>query len=136
MGAILISVSASIMLALGAVHLAYTFASRKLHPKEQDAAAKMRASSPVISGRTTMWNAWIGFNASHSFGAILFGLFYLYLAQAAPGLLRASLFLQLVGASALAAYAAVAQRYWFRTPLLGILLAFSLYLAGAIALAS
>ena len=71
-----------------------------------------------------MWNAWIGFNASHSFGAILFGLFYLY----GAGCSRATdgiLFLQLVGASALAAYAAVAQRYWFRTPLLGILLAFS-----------
>lgn len=136
MGEFLISVSASIMLTLGAVHLTYTFASHKLHPKDQNTAVLMQASSPVISGRTTMWNAWIGFNASHSFGAILFGLFYLYLAQAAPGLLTASLFLQLVGALALAAYAVVAKRYWFRTPLLGILLAFSLYLAGAIALAS
>ncbi len=136
MGEFLISVSASIMLALGAVHLTYTFASRKLHPKDQNTAVLMQASSPVISGRTTMWKAWIGFNASHSFGAILFGLFYLYLAQAAPGLLTASLFLQLVGALALAAYAVVAKSYWFRTPLLGIVLAFSLYLAGAIALAS
>ncbi|ODV42381.1 hypothetical protein AWV79_27540 [Cupriavidus sp. UYMMa02A] len=124
------------MLTLGAVHLTYTFTSRKLHPKDQNTAVLMQASSPVISGRTTMWNAWIGFNASHSFGAILFGVFYLYLTQAAPGLLTASLFLQLVGALALAAYAVVAKRYWFRTPLLGIFLAFSLYLAGAIALAS
>jgi hypothetical protein len=29
-----------------------------------------------------MWKAWIGFNASHSFGLILFGTVYAYLALA------------------------------------------------------
>jgi hypothetical protein len=28
-----------------------------------------------------MWKAWVGFNASHSYGAILFGLVYGYLAS-------------------------------------------------------
>jgi hypothetical protein len=27
-----------------------------------------------------MWKAWIGFNASHAYGAIFFGLIYGYLA--------------------------------------------------------
>jgi hypothetical protein len=47
----------------------------------------MSATAPVISRETTMWKAWIGFNASHSLGAILFGLVYGYLALAHPAFL-------------------------------------------------
>jgi hypothetical protein len=30
----------------------------------------MMIVSPVISRKATIWRAWVGFNASHSFGAI------------------------------------------------------------------
>ena len=32
----------------------------------------------MITPQTTLWRAWIGFNASHSLAAILFGLAKLY----------------------------------------------------------
>ncbi len=44
-----------------------------------------------------MWRCWMGFNASHSMGLILFGLIYGYLALAHDQLLFRSPFLLLVG---------------------------------------
>jgi hypothetical protein len=37
----------------------------------------MKATSPVLTKETTLWNAWIGFNASHSLGAMLVAAFYI-----------------------------------------------------------
>jgi len=88
----------------------------------------MRSVSPVITRETTMWQCWIGFNASHSFGLILFGLIYGYLALAHPAFLFASAFLLVVGAMLLIGYACLGVRYWFRVPLCGILLSFTLYM--------
>ena len=53
--------------------------------------------SPVITRETTMWKAWVGFNASHSFGAILFGTAYGYLSIAHEGFLFESQFLLSLG---------------------------------------
>ena len=90
--------------------------------------------SPVITRQTTMWKAWVGFNASHSFGAMLFGLVYGYLAVRLPTLLFASLFLRAVGLLLLGAYAWLGKRYWFRIPFRGSVLALLCYvLALAIA---
>jgi hypothetical protein len=70
----LIAASAAIILLLGLLHLLYTFRGSKLHPRDPELAERMREISPVISRETTMWKAWIGFNASHAYGATLFGL--------------------------------------------------------------
>jgi hypothetical protein len=70
-----------------------------------------------------MWKAWIGFNASHSLGAMVFAAFYLILAIGHPQLLRDSpAFVVLALATGLA-YLAVAFKYWFRIPLTGIAVA-------------
>jgi hypothetical protein len=47
----------------------------------------------VLTRQTTMWRAWIGFNASHSMGAVFFGLVYGYLALLHVELLFRSPFL-------------------------------------------
>ena len=39
----------------------------------------MQEMSLVITRETTMWKAWVGFNAGDSYGAILFGAVYGYL---------------------------------------------------------
>ena len=127
---LLVAASAFVILCLGVVHLALTWRGRALHPRDEALTKAMRAVSPVISRETTMWQAWVGFNASHAFGAILFGLVYGYLAVAAPGLLFGSLFLQAVGALLLAGYVVLAHRYWFSAPLRGTVLATLLYAAG------
>nr|WP_226876543.1 hypothetical protein [Microbulbifer hainanensis] len=87
--------------------------------------------SPVISRETTMWRAWVGFNASHSFGAILFGLIYGYLATVHAQLLFGSVFLLGTGLALLAGYTFLALKYWFSIPLRGIVIALVLY-AGAV----
>lgn len=124
----LIAASAAIMLLLGSVHLLYTWYGVRLHPRDQALTAQMKAVSPVLTRRTTMWRAWIGFNASHSYGAMLFGLVYGYLALAHPAFLFASVFLLGLGLAMLAAYLVTAKLYWFHIPLRGILAATLLYL--------
>ena len=77
--------------------------------------------------------AWIGFNASHSYGAMLFGLVYGHLAVAHPALLLGSPFLLSLGLALLLAYVQLARRYWFSVPFRGLLLSAALY-AGALVL--
>jgi hypothetical protein len=80
-----------------------------------------------------MWKAWVGFNASHSFGAILFGAVYDYLAVVQSTFLFRSQFLLGLGLLLLVGYALLGKFYWFSTPLRGIVLAMLLYLGGLIA---
>ncbi len=75
----LLLASATVILLLGSPHLAYTVVSKKFSPRDSDLEARLKAVSPVISRQTTMWKAWVGFNLSHSLGAILFGAVYGYL---------------------------------------------------------
>ena len=93
----------------------------------------MKIVSPVITRQTTMWKAWVGFNASHSFGALLFGAVYGYLALAHGAFLFSSPFLLALGALLLAGYIALGKLYWFSVPYRGILLASALYAAGLVA---
>jgi hypothetical protein len=124
------------MLLLGLLHLLYTFHGPKLRPRDAELQVRMSSVSPVISQETTMWKAWVGFNASHGFGAILFGVVYGYLALAHPAFLFESTFLLVVGLVLLSGYAFLGRCYWFSVPFCGILLSLALYaialiLAGA-----
>ena len=94
---VLMLASAAIILVLGCVHLLYTFFGPKLLPRDPGVIASMKATTLVITRETSVWNAWIGFNASHSMAAILFGLVFGYLALVHPALLFGSTYLQLVG---------------------------------------
>ena len=79
-----------------------------------------------------MWKAWIGFNASHSLGAILFSLVYLMLAARHMDVLhRSPTFVWLAGIAS-AAYVVLSLRYWFRIPLAATAIATSCFVAGAI----
>ena len=76
LSSILVCLSAFVIAALGIAHLVYTFRGPKLAPRDPALTEAMKADSPGISDETTMWKAWVGFNASHSMGAILFGLVF------------------------------------------------------------
>lgn len=130
----LIALSALIILTLGLLHLLYTFRGPKLRPRDAALEARMKEVHPVLTRQTTMWKSWIGFNASHSHGAIFFGLIYGYLALVQGTLLFESLFLQLTGLAMLAGYAVLGKRYWFSIPYRCILIATAFY-AAALALA-
>ncbi|OHC64821.1 MAG: hypothetical protein A2045_00585 [Rhodocyclales bacterium GWA2_65_20] len=125
----LLAASAAIILLLGLAHLLFTFRGTKLHPRNAALEASMKQVSPVLTRQTTMWKAWIGFNASHSHGAIFFGLVYGYLALAHAAFLFQSAFLLLVGLALLLGYVVLARAYWFSIPLRGIVASTLLYLA-------
>jgi len=124
-----IGACSAIIFALGVAHLVLTFRGTKLHPRDPSLLAAMQAASPVLTRQTTMWRAWVGFNASHSFGAVLFGANFGYFAAALPDAFFQSLFLRFVGLSLLLGYCVLGKLYWFNVPFRGIILATVLYVA-------
>ena len=130
---ILIIAGASVVGVLGALHLIYTFFGRKLLPRDPGLVGAMKASSLVITRQTTVWNAWIGFNASHSLGAILFALVYVLLAAQHMNVLAQSSLVP-VGFAVLLAYLWLAHAYWFRVPFAGIAIATACFAVAAVLL--
>jgi hypothetical protein len=107
---------------------------RLFAPRDAAAEPAMKATSPVLASRTTLWNAWVGFNASHSLGALLFAAVYLTLSlwhMARPREAPTLVWLAALGGLA---YLALAIRYWFGAPRVGIALATACFVAAAIAL--
>jgi len=130
MASVLIVASAAIVFTLGALHMVFTFSGRKLLPRDAELPAQMAKSALVLTRETTVWKAWIGFNASHSLGAMGFGAVYGHLALTQPTVLLRSPFLLAVGGALLLAYTWLGRRYWFSVPLRGLVLASGLYAAG------
>ena len=133
LASMLLAASAAVMLFLGCAHLLLTFRGNAFDPRDAALKARLQAVSPVITRQTSMWKAWVGFNASHSLGAMLFGLVYGYLALAEPVVLFGSAFLSGVGLAMLGGYVFLSRRYWFRVPFRGTALATALYVAALVA---
>jgi hypothetical protein len=129
---VLMTLSAAILFALGLLHLVYTFWVPKLTPRDPALRIRMSEVSPVISRETTMWRAWVGFNASHGMGAILFGLVYGFLAVAHSQLLFHSPFLLAVGLGMVGGFLALAKVYWFSIPFTGIGISLACYVASIV----
>ena len=120
--------SAAVIGLLGALHLFYTFHGKKLKPRDTHLERQMDLVAPEISRHTTMWRAWIGFNASHALGAMFFCLVYAYLGLFEAPFLFRNFFLLGIGLLMLLGYAWIGLKYWFRVPLTGIVVATGLYL--------
>ncbi len=126
---ILMVLSASIMLSLGVSHLYYTFWGPMLTPRDPALQISMSQISPVITSETTMWRCWMGFNASHSMGLILFGLVFGFLALAHGQLLFRSPFLLVVGLAMLGGFVVLCKLYFFSGPLKSICISLACYVA-------
>jgi len=79
-----------------------------------------------------MWRCWVGFNASHSMGLILFGLVFGFLALAHDRLLFRSPFLLVVGLATLGGFVVLCKLYFFRAPFTGISISFACYVASIV----
>jgi len=119
---LLIVIGSSIFLILGSIHLFYTFFTGKFTPRNSAAEQEMKNTSPVLTRQTTVWNAWVGFNASHSLGAIFLGLVNILLITQYFSVAHDSLMLQIINLSTILFYLFLAKRYWFKTPLIGIII--------------
>lgn len=129
----LMAASAGILLVLGVIHLIYTFSGPQLTPRDPALQITMSQISPVLTRETTMWKTWVGLNASHSMGAILFGLIYGYLALVHSEILFKSHFLLLVGLAMVGGLLVLGKVYWFSVPFWSVCVSFACYIASVIA---
>jgi hypothetical protein len=129
---ILMTVAAGIPLAIGCVHLLYTFSGSKLLPRDPAVQLAMARTHPGITRQTTMWRAWVGFNATHSMALILFGVFFVYLALAQGAMLFASAFLLALGLAVLVSFLVLARIYFFSIPFKAISISLACYVASVV----
>lgn len=117
---------------LGIVHLIFTFFSNKFLSKNEKMILEMKSSSPIISNETTMWKAWIGFNASHSSGVIFIGIINIYMVCNFWSALKTDLFFFIFNILIVGFYLWLAKKYWFKVPFFGILLTFICFVVALI----
>ena len=123
----LLDLGGGIFMLLGFLHALYTFLDiakpRRLVPQDSAVTIAMTKSAVRLSrGGTTMWRAWVGFNFSHSLGAILFGALCIATgAILAAMVISAWILLSLVVIALI--YLVLSVLYWFRIPTAGIALA-------------
>lgn len=111
-------------LVLGAAHALatpLTPESRKgLAPRDPALVSAMRNAVVLLTSRTDVWRAWIGFNLSHSLGAVVFGAFVLLIGRSDAAFAADSAFALPLVTLVAAVYLIIGIRYWFRTPITGI----------------
>jgi len=117
---ILLTIGATIFALLGIAHWVLTFYSNKFHPYDNKVTEAMKSTFPVLTKQTTMWQAWLGFNASHSLGAIIFAAVYMPLALFHFDLIRNSVWFLMLPVLIGFTYLVLAKRYWFKTPFIGL----------------
>lgn len=115
-------IGASIFGLLGTIHLIYTFFTNKFYAYDPSVIDAMKGTSPLITRETTMWAAWVGFNASHSLGAMLIAAFYIPLATDNMDIINNNLWFSTLPVLIGLSYLVLAKKYWFRIPFIGILL--------------
>ena len=132
MAQVLLIVGASIFGLLGVAHLYFTFFTTNFEPHDASVKTAMEGTSPVLTKETTMWRAWVGFNASHSLGAMLLPAVYLPLTIFHFDLVQNSLWFSWLPVFVAIMFLILAKQYWFRVPLLGILISLVCFTAAAI----
>jgi len=119
---------------LGFAHGVYTWIERsrsfRLTPHKAEVRDAMMGSTLKIHPKTNVWRAWLGFNFSHSVGAVTFGLVYLILASSELDLLIGNPLLLWLPVAVSGAFVLMAWRYWFIIPLVGTALGFVCFIAG------
>jgi hypothetical protein len=120
---LLLCIGGGIFFVLGLLHTLYTFMDirrpRRLVPDDPAVSAAMASSHLRLTrGRTTMWQAWVGFNFSHSLGIVLFGALSITTGTIIATVAVPALVLLLLFAIGLI-YVWIGVLYWFRIPIAG-----------------
>lgn len=122
MAQILLVFGASVFGILGMVHLLYTFFTNKLDPYDSAVTEAMKGTSPILTKETSVWNAWVGFNASHSLGAMLVAAVYIPLSVSYFSIIQQSVWFSFLPVLIGLSYLVLAKNYWFRIPFFGVLI--------------
>ena len=130
----LLSIGGAIYGLLGALHAVYTLLDirdpRRIVPDDPLVITAMQTSKIRLTrGESTVWQGWIGFNLSHSLGALMLSA-ACFIVAACLRRFAFSPWVLLVLAAVSALYLLLAAQYWFRIPILGTAVA-TACLAGA-----
>ena len=128
---LLLIIGVSIFGALGTIHLLFTFLTQKFNPYNSEAKKAMLETSPKITKETSMWHAWVGFNASHSLGVMLFAAIYIPLSIHHFTIISSSIWLSTLPCIVGGSYLFLAKRYWFKVPFVGIFIALICFVVSA-----
>jgi hypothetical protein len=108
---------------LGTIHAIETPTTpeqaKGLSPRDPEYRQGMRQQTLVLTRRTNLWLTWVGFNLSHSLGAVLFGVAVLLAGRSTSAFEANAPFVPFAVVVS-AAYLAIGLLYWFRTPIIGI----------------
>ena len=123
----LLGIAGLIYIVLGTLHAVFTLLDernpRRLAPDDPAVFTAMQNSKVRLSrGATTMWQAWISFNLTHSLAAILMGTACLVV-MAHLGLFVFSPWGLFALAAVSGVFALIGLRYWFGVPRAGTLIA-------------
>lgn len=113
-------IGSTLIVTLGIIHLYYTFFTGAFSSLNEKMIGEMKSSSPILSQEINMWNAWIGFNGSHSSGLIFIGLTNFYLALRHFSDLESNHFFFIFNILTIGFYLWLAVRYWFTIPVVGL----------------
>jgi len=132
MAQILLIIGASIFGILGTVHLFYTFFTNKFEAHDAAVTEAMKGTSPNLTKETSVWRAWVGFNASHSLGAMLVAAVYIPLAAFYFQIIQQSLWFSFLPVIIGLSYLTLAKKYWFKTPFVGVLISTICFVGAAV----
>jgi hypothetical protein len=124
---LLLYLGGGMFILLGSLHALYTFLDirrpRRLVPQDAALALAMTKSHVRLArGGTTMWQAWVGFNFSHSLGAIIFGVLC-FCTGTVIGTMALPAWVLFIFVVIGLFYLGLSVLYWFRIPTMGIALA-------------
>jgi hypothetical protein len=93
-----------------------------LSPRDEAYRQSMVQQTVLLTRRTNLWLTWVGFNLSHSLGAVLLGVVVLLVGRSAASFaVNGPVFVPLAVVVS-GTYLAIGLRYWFRTPIIGIVI--------------
>ena len=97
---------------------------RGLSPSDPALANAMSTATLRLTRRTDMWLAWVGFNLSHSLGAVLFGVVSLLVGRNELAFRTEAPLFGPLAILVSGTYLLLGIKYWFRTPIIGIAVGF------------
>ena len=103
--------------------------AKGLSPRDAGLAKAMSQTSILLTSRTNMWLAWVGFNLSHSLGAAFFGVAVLLIGRSTASFTAEGGLFGPLAVVVSAGYLVLAIKYWFRTPIAGFGVSVVLFLS-------
>ncbi len=128
--------AATIFLSLGTLHGLLTLKDLKnpkaFTPCDPELRNAMQQSGIALHPAINLWDAWMGFNLTHSLGIVLFAGAYLYVGMFAAPAFAQSVSLQACAIGVSAIYLVISLRFFFSKPAIGSALGLALFVIATV----